>query len=120
MNRLLLEVLEDQLDLLHLEALEVLLAPLPYSVEGLGGWDGDALHDLELVERDETGAELARYRAARAELLPVGPTLLLSEGSKLVGGSERPFWQGRLRLVLSGASYGSFLEALRGAEDERG
>jgi hypothetical protein len=97
------------------EALSAVLVGQTMELVSLGGYDAGQFFDLVLVERDRRGSISRTWTAELAELLPVGPTLLLEGGHLEEGGVTRPFWNGRTRLVLEGALYNTFLTALRGS-----
>lgn len=106
------------------EALALVLKGQTLELESLGGYDEGRFVDLVLVERDGRNLVRRSWSAKSAVLLPVGPALLLEEGHLEEGGDTRPFWNGHTRLILEGAAYGDFDEALRasaaGRETSRG
>ena len=95
-------------------ALESLLQGQPYQLVSLGGFTGDELLDIELRELDAEGLTLRTLRAARAQVLPSGPTLVLYDGEVTANEVTRPFWRGSTRLALPGASYSAWLSAVYG------
>lgn len=92
-------------------ALALVVEPHGWSVGALQGWDGSALVGLEL-RRDEPGGGERLVRAARASLSPVGPELVLEDGSIAVRGDERPFYGGVHRIALPGSDYGCWLASV--------
>jgi len=99
------------------EALAAVLEGQLLELSSLGGYFEGRFHDLVLVERDGRGVISRTWTAALAELLPVGPTLVLEDGHLEEDGVQRPFWKGRTRLVLEGALYDTFLGTLRRPAD---
>jgi hypothetical protein len=87
------------------------VGPHGWSVSSLQGWDGSTLLGLEL-SRPEPGGGERIVRAARASLSPVGPELVLEQGSIRTRGDERPFFGGTYRIALPGADYGSWLASV--------
>jgi hypothetical protein len=92
-------------------ALTLVVGPHGWSVSSLQGWDGSTLLGLEL-SRPEPGGGERIVRAARASLSPVGPELVLEQGSIRTRGDERPFFGGTYRIALPGADYGSWLASV--------
>jgi len=90
-------------------ALDALLVSNGYRVIQLQSFDGLTLGGLELRQEDSRGQWLRTLKAARGEVLPIGPELALEEGSILIGSDDRPFFQGQCRVPLPGADYGAWL-----------
>jgi len=93
-------------------ALDALLAPHGYTVVGLGSFDGVTLGDVVLRQEDSQGTVLRTLKAARAEVLPVGPELVLQSGTITIAGDERPFFQDECRVPLPGCDFGQWLAAI--------
>ncbi len=83
-----------------------LLALHDHRLLELGGRDGPALLDV-VIE-----GEGRRLWAARAEVSPEGPTLVLTDGESVIGGESRPFFRGVMRLPLPRADFGAWQAAL--------
>lgn len=94
-------------------ALTAVLSGQSISLDSLGGFEDGEFVNLVIVERDLRKVVFRTWSAARGELLPGGPTLLLKDGFLEEGGTSRPFWNGQTRLALEGADYGAFARELK-------
>ena len=93
--------------------LSAVLTGQSIELESLGGFEDGEFLDLVVIERDLRKVVFRSWSAARAELLPEGPVLLLKDGFLEEGGTSRPFWNGHTRLALEGANYDAFAEELK-------
>jgi len=94
------------------QALAALLEPTTFGLDDLGGWNGEALLDVALRERDDYGATRRVLRADRAVVDAAGAALVLEDGTVEAHGEIRPFFRGTFRLELPGADLEAWREAV--------